>query len=143
MGTKRHILTDKRGAPLSVVITGANRHDMKVAFTTLDGVIVPRPALRPYHPQHLCLDKGYDYPEIEEGVCQRGYRPHIRRRGEEKTGLNGQRRHPARRWVVERTGSWHNRYRKLLIRWEKKARNYLALVHFACCIIVYRLMVLG
>ena len=58
LGTKRHILTDQRGTPLSAVITGANTHDMKAAFETLDGVVVARPAPSRYHPQHLCLDKG-------------------------------------------------------------------------------------
>jgi putative transposase len=127
---------------LAVTVTAANLHDMKACFTTLDSVIVARPEPQPYHRQHLCLDKGYDYPEIEAGVRERNYEPHIRRRGEEAVDRRA-RRHPARRWVVERTGSWHNRFRKLLIRWEKKAPNYLALVHFACCLIVYRLTVLG
>jgi len=126
-----------------VMITGANCHDMKAALATVDSLIVSRPEPRRYHPQHLCLDKGYDYPEIEAGARERGYRPHIRRRGEEKIATKGARRHRARRWVVERTGSWHNRFRKLLIRWEKKADNYLALVHLACCLMVYRLTVLG
>jgi len=125
------------------MITTANCHDMKAALATVDRLIVSRPAPRRYHPQHLCLDKGYDYPEIEAGARQRAYRPHIRRRGEEKMAPDGSRSRPARRWVVERTGSWHNRFRKLLIRWEKKAQNYLALVHLACCLIVYRLIVLG
>ena len=142
-GTKRHVLTDQRGAPLAVTVTAANRHDMKACFTTLDRIIVSRPAPRPYHRQHLCLDKGYDYPEIEAGVRERGYHPHIRHRGEEAASWRAIPRHPARRWVVERTGSWHNRFRKLLIRWEKKAQNYLALVHLACCLFVYRLTVLG
>jgi putative transposase len=110
---------------------------MKAAFATVDGTIVSRPAPRPYHPQHVCLDKGYDYPEIDAGARERGYRPHIRRRGDKKAAAKA-RRHPARRWVVERTGSWHNRFRKLLIRWEKKVENYLALVHLACCLMVYR-----
>ena len=127
---------------MAVTVTAANVHDMKACLTTVDGVIVSRPEARRYHPQHLCLDKGYDCPEIETGVRARGYRPHIRRRGEEAAQVASG-RHPARRWVVERTGSWHNRFRKLLIRWEKKAHNYLALVHFACCLMVYRLTVLG
>ncbi len=80
--------------------------------------------------------------ELGSEVPARGYRPHIRRRGEEAADV-ASRRHPAHRWVVERTGSWHNRFRKLLIRWEEKARNYLALVQFACCLIVSRLTVLG
>lgn len=137
------MLTDRRGAPLAITVTAANCHDMKAALPTVDGIIVDRPEPRPYHPQHLCLDKGYDYPEIEAGVRARHYRPHIRRRGEESPLAGPGPRHPARRWVVERTGSWHNRYRRLLIRWEKKAENYLALVHFICALIVYRMIVLG
>lgn len=125
-----------------MTLTAANVNDMKACFATLDCALGARPEPRPYHRQHLCLDKGYDYPEIEAGVRERDYQPHIRRRGEETVDHHG-RRHPARRWVVERTGSWHNRFRKLLIRWEKTARNYLALVHLACCLIVYRLTVLG
>ena len=44
----------------------------------------------------------------------------------------------ARRWVVERAHSWMNRFRRILIRWEKKAANYLALLHFACAWITFR-----
>jgi putative transposase len=140
LGTKRHILTDQRGTPLSAVITGANTHDMKAAFETLDGVVVKRPAPRRYHPQHLCLDKGYDYPEIEAGVIERRYVPHMRHRGEIE---NPVKRYKPKRWVVERSASWLNRFRKLLIRWEKKAENYLALVQLACSIAVYRRTILG
>jgi putative transposase len=68
VGTKRHVLTDQRGTLLSAVTTRVNTHDMKTAFETLDGVVVKRPAPGCYHPQHLCLDKVYDYPEIEGGV---------------------------------------------------------------------------
>ncbi len=64
------------------MITGANTHDMKAAFETLDGVVVERPAPSRCHPQHLCLDKGYDYPEMEAGVIERGYVPHMRHRRE-------------------------------------------------------------
>jgi putative transposase len=137
------VLTDRRGAPLAVTITGANCHDVKVALPTIDGIVVPRPEPEPYRPQHLCLDKGYDSAEIEAGARERQYRPYIRRRGEEAFDPSTGRRRPARRWVVERTGSWHNRFRKLLIRWQKKAQNYLALVQLACTLIVYRRTVLG
>jgi putative transposase len=44
----------------------------------------------------------------------------------------------ARRWVVERTHSWLNRFRRILVRWEKKAENYIALLHFACALIALR-----
>ncbi|HEV2359912.1 MAG TPA: IS5 family transposase [bacterium] len=139
LGTKRHTLTDQRGTPLAVVVTGANCHDMKAATTTLDSVAVRRPRPTLEEPQHLCLDKGYDYPEIEAAVRKRQYTPHLRHRGECPPR---RRRHPARRWVVERTGAWHNRFRKLLIRFEKRMENYRGLVHFACALIVYRLTVL-
>ena len=139
MGTKRHVLTDQRGIPVSVVITSANIHDMKAATETLDSVIVERPLKK----QNLCLDKGYDYPEIERESTKRRYLPHIRHRGEEKE-LIKLRYYSAKRWVVvERTNSWHNRFRKLLVRYEKKSENYLALVCLACCIIVYRRIILG
>jgi putative transposase len=72
-GTKRHVLTDKKGIPLSVVITAANTHDIKAATDTLDSVIVERPLKK----QNLCLDKGYDFPEIERESTKRRYIPHI------------------------------------------------------------------
>ncbi len=134
------MLTDQRGAPLAVVITGANRHDMKAAALILDDVAVKRPRSTDLRPHHLCLDKGYDFPVIATAARRRHYVPHIRCRGET---VPRHKRHPARRWVVERTGSWHNRFRKLFIRFEKRVTNYLGLVHLACCLIVYRLTVLG
>jgi putative transposase len=140
LGTKRHILTDKRGTPLSAVITSANTHDMKAALDTLDATVVKRPRGRRYHRQHLCLDKGYDYPEIERGVIARDYIPHMRHRGELEDPVK---RYKPKRWVVERSASWLNRFRKLLIRWEKKSENYLGLVQLACCITVYRRIILG
>lgn len=140
LGTKRHTLTDQRGAPLAVMITAAHWHDIRAAIQTLDRVSVKRPRPTPTCPQHLCLDKGYDSSEIAAAVRRRRYTPHIRRRGE---SVPHRQVHPTRRWVVERTASWHNRFRKLLIRFEKRMENYLGLVHLACCLIVYRLMVLG
>jgi len=125
---------------LAIVVTAANCHDMKAATKTLDRVAVHRPRPTADAPQHLCLDKGYDFPEIAVAVQARRYTPHIRHRGED---LPRSRRHPARRWVVERTGSWHNRFRKLLIRFEKRVENYLGLAHLASCLITYRTAVLG
>jgi putative transposase len=113
---------------------------MKAATETLDSVIVERPLKK----QNLCLDKGYDYPEIERESTKRRYVPHIRHRGEEKELIKLRYYYSAKRWVViERTNSWHNRFRKLLVRYEKKSENYLALICLACCIIVYRRIILG
>ena len=137
------MLSDRRGAPLSVVLSAANRTDMKLAEATLDSVVVPRPRPTPGHPQHLCRDKGFDYPETRQAAEARGYvvhTSHKRRRGEPPPPPPpAADRPPARRWVIERTNSWHNGYRKLRIRYEKAAANYLGLVELACAIIVYRL----
>lgn len=113
---------------------------MKAAFQTLDGVVVKRPRPRRHHPQQLCLDKGYDFPEIEAGVIERRYVPHMRHRGELEDPVK---RYRPKRWVVERSASWLNRFRKLLIRWEKKGANYLGLIQLACCIMTYRRTILG
>lgn len=132
---KRHVLTDGRGVPLSVVITGANVHDKWMVADVLDAVVL-RAARGPRRPEHLCLDKGYDYADSEAAVRSRGIVPHIRRRGEQP--LLGCVHGKPRRWVVERTNSWHNRFRGLLVRWERLAANYLAMLQLACGIIAYR-----
>jgi len=123
---------------VGVAVAGANRHDMKLVRPTLESIVVERPGPTEEAPQNLCLDKGYDYPEVQELVEEFGYTAHIRSRGEEtqdKKRIPGYR---ARRWVVERTHSWLNRFRRLLIRWEKKVENYLAMLHFACAWITFR-----
>jgi len=133
-GVKRSILTDGNGIPLAVAIDGANRNDCKLLAATLDGVAVARPDPGAAA-QHLCLDKGYDYGFVREEAQARGYEHHIRTRGEERAEP-----HPdgkARRWVVERTHSWINRSRRLLVRWEKKAANYLAFVQLACAQLLF------
>jgi putative transposase len=128
---------------LAVVLSAANRTDMKLAEAVLDSVVVPRPTPTAEHPQHLCRDKGFDYPETDRAAEARGYIVHTarkRRAGEPPPPPpEPATRHPARRWVVERTNSWHNRFRKLRIRYEKTAANYLGLVQLACALIVYRL----
>ena len=143
-GTKRHLLTEGEGLPLSVVVTGANRNDFKETRNVLDHIVIDRPRPTPRKKQHLCLDAGYDYPEVEDIIEQYGYNAHIRSRGEEaseKSRIPGYRE---RRWVVERTHSWMNRYRRIIIRWEKKTDNYEALLHLVCAdITVRRTGVLG
>jgi len=120
------------------VIAGANVHDAKLLDATLNAVVVARPEPTTEHPQHLCLDKGYDNPSGEEAAAKHGYVPHIRRIGEEKLDRQGRKRHPARRWVVERTLGWLSKCRALLVRYEKKARNYLGLLQFACALLWFR-----
>src|SRR5262245_52589718 len=91
--------------------------------------------------QNLCLDKAYHSKEVEQEIIKRGYIPHIRHRREEKK--RNMKHHVARRWVVERTNSWHNKFRKLFTRYEKKDENYFGLVELANSLIVYRRLILG
>ena len=122
------------------MIAGANVHDAKLLDATLDAVVVERPEPTPEAPQHLCLDKGYDNPSGREAAEAHGYVPHIRKIGEEKLDLRGRKRHPARRWVVERTLSWLSKCRALLVRYDKKAQNYLGLLQLACALLWFRRM---
>ncbi len=143
-GTKRHLLIDGQGAPLGLHLSGANRHDMKGLTDLLGkGLIVPRPKPSRRKRQHLCLDKAYDYDEIDHLVARLGYVAHIKRRSQDDRPGIGEPIEPPRRWKVERTISWLNNMRKLRIRWEKKAENYQALVMLASALILYRLIVLG
>ena len=143
-GVKRSLLTDGTGIPLAIVVDGANRHDVKLLCATVDGIVIARPEPSEDHPQHLCLDAAYDSAQAREEVEKRHYLPHMRRRGEEKqekARIPGAR---ARRWVVERTHSWLNRSRRLLVRWEKKTENYLAFLHLACAQLLFaKLAVFG
>lgn len=137
-GTKRSLLTEARGIPIGLAVAGANRHDMKLVKATLASIPIERPRPTPEHIQHLCLDKGYDYAAVRETVADYGYTAHIRTRGEEATAKREIPGYRARRWPVERTHSWMNRFRRLLIRWDKHTDNYLAFLHFACAWIAFR-----
>lgn len=136
-GVKRSLLVEGDGGPLAVVVAGANVHDTKLLAATLDAVVVERPQPSEEEPQHLCLDKGYDNPTGHQAALERGYTPHIRLIGEEKKA-KGERTYPPRRWVVERTLAWLSKCRAILVRYDKKARNYLALIKLACALLWYR-----
>ena len=132
------MLKEARGVPIGLAIDGANRHDSKLVEATLKSIPVKRPKAGRRHPQGMCLDKGYDYDSVRDLVKEFSYTAHIKARGEESQAIKRQAGFKARRWVVERTHSWMNRFRRILIRWEKKPENYLALIHFVCAIITYR-----
>lgn len=111
---------------------------MKLVRDTLDSIPVERPKPTRPKPQGLCLDKGYDYEEVRQTVHEFGFTAHIRSRGEEANALKREAGFKARRWVVERTHSWMNRFRRILIRWDKRAANYIAFLHFACALVALR-----
>ena len=124
--------------PIGLAVDGANRHDMKLVRATIESIVVDRPEPTQEQPQGMCLDKGYDYKEVRDILVEFGFTAHIRSRGEEAQALKREAGQRARRWVVERSHSWMNRFRRLLVRWDKKPDHYIAFLHFACALIAFR-----
>lgn len=134
------MLTEANGLPVALAVAGANRNDFKLTLETFENFVVerPKPGTRRKR-QHLCLDKGYDYEEVRALATEFGFTAHIRSRGEEAQAIKRSARFKARRWVVERVHSWMNRFRRILVRWEKRADTFCAMLHLACGIIVWRM----
>jgi putative transposase len=138
IGTKRRVLTDGGGIPSGLAVEGANRHDFKMAREPIASIPIARPEPTPARPQGMCLDKGDDFDEVRDLLAECGFTAHIRARGEEAKALKQELGFKARRWVVERTHSWMNRFRRVLIRWDKNVCNYLGFLHMACAYITYK-----
>lgn len=137
-GAKRSVLTEANGIPVGLTVEGANRNDFKMVRQTSESLPIERPQPTAVAPQGMCLDKGYDDDEVRALLSELGFTAHIRARGEEAQAIKKEAGYKARRWVVERTHSWMNRFRRILIRWEKKASSYLAMLHFACALITFQ-----
>lgn len=117
---------------------GANRHDLKLVRATIESIVVERPEPTAERPQGMGLDKGYAYDDVRAILAEFGFTAHMRSRGEEAKELAQEAGKRARRWVVERSHSWMNRFRRILVRWEKQPEHYLAFLHFACALITFR-----
>lgn len=131
-------MTEARGLPVALLVTGANRHDMTQLAALLDGTVV---APAPTEPPHVALDRGYDDADCREAAVARGLIPHIPPTASAATPLpppGHPDRHPPRRWVVEVAHSWFNRFRRLLTRTEKQASHDLGFSHIAAILIIYR-----
>jgi putative transposase len=129
---------DGRGVPLSFIVTGANEHDVTQLDAVLGAIMVKRKTPAARRSKHLCADAGYRGRRALETITSHGYIPHVVDRREE---VDAKRRDPtkkARRWVVEVCHSWFNRFRKLLVRYEKLERSFVALNHIAAAIIAFR-----
>jgi len=120
----------------ALVRTALREDAEKVVFGDREGR-APRPKPTRRRPQGLCLDRGYDYDEVRALAEEFGFTCHIRSRGEERA-LKREAGFRARRWVVERTHSWLHCFRRILVRWEKRADTYLAMLHLACALITWR-----
>jgi putative transposase len=132
------MLTDGGGVPLGLAVEGANRNDFQMVEETITSIPGERPVATLEQPQGRCLDKGYDDDEVRELLAKFGFTAHVRARAEEAQAITCEAGYKARRWVVERTPSWMNRFRRVLVRWDKTVRNYLAFLHLACASITYR-----
>jgi transposase len=124
--------------PVGLAVAGANVNDFKLVRETIQSIPVKRPRPSLHKPQNLCLDKGYDYSEVRALVRTFRFTAHIRSRGEEAMRIRRSAQFKARRWVVERTHSWMNRFRRILIRWEKKPENYLSMLHLSLACITFQ-----
>jgi putative transposase len=137
-GSKIHLHVDQNGMPLGVHVVGANIHDSRLVGATLVHSFLDYESQGiGSSPDNLCLDKGYDFERVDLEVREHGLQPHIRSRGEEVA----EKSHPARRWVVERTFAWLKGFRAIRTRYCQRLCNYLAMVHFACAIILLRRIV--
>jgi len=135
---KRSVLVDARGVPLSLVASGANVHDVKLLEATLGSIVYPRPKANICATESLCMDAGYVGYDAMVTTRNHGYQQNLKSRKqetEEKTRTPG---HKARRWVVERTHSWFNRFRKLLVSFEKTEESFIALLSLAAAMICWR-----
>ena len=137
-GSKRHLLVDGRGVPLSLVVTGANAHDVTQLEAVLASCMIKRPTPKQRRSKHLCADAGYRGKNAMKIILAHGYIPHVvgRKSEAERKKRNPQKK--ARRWVVEACHGWFNRFRKLLVRYEKLEHTFLALNHLAAAIITLR-----
>jgi IS5 family transposase len=134
-GSKRHLVVDREGIPLSVIHSAANVHDSKVLEEAVDAIEpIRRPRGRPRkRPKKLHADKAYDFPRCREALRKRGITPRIARRGIESSERLGR-----YRWAVERTLSWVNRLRRLKVRYERRDDIHQAFLDLGCALICWR-----
>lgn len=129
---------DGRGVPLSIVVTGANIHDVSGLSDVLAARMIKRKRTPQRRTAHLCADAGYRGQPALDLINQHGYIPHVVDRKREAANKKRNPKNKARRWIVEVCHSWFNRFRKLLVRYEKLHRSFMALNHLAAGIIAFR-----
>jgi len=134
-GSKHHLLVDATGIPLACTLTGGNRNDVTQLLPLLEAVppvrgLVGRPRRRP---EQIVGDRGYDHDRYRRELRRRGITPVIARRGTEHgSGLGRW------RWVVERTFAWLHGFKRLLVRYERRADMHEGFLTLACCLICFR-----
>jgi transposase len=129
---------DGHGVPLSLVVSGAKRHDVSQLKALLDAIVVelPNPTMKRH--MRLCADAGYTGAQPLKVIEEHSYIPHVKGRRQEASELKRDLEKKARRWIVEVARSWFNRFRKLLVRYEGLDRSFLALNHLVASIMAFR-----
>jgi len=127
---------------LSLVVTAANVNDVTQVQAVLSAIMVQRPSPSKRRSKHLCADAGYRGKNAMRIILAHGYIPHVVGRKREADQKKQSPQKKARRWVVEACHGWFNRFRKLLVRYEKLEHTFLALNHLAAAIITLRKIIL-
>jgi transposase len=130
------VLTDAQGVPLAVTTTAANTHDIKAALPTLLALepVKGRRGRPRRRPDQLVADKAYDSEPLRGILRWLGIKAIIPHRGESSQGLG------RARWPVERTIAWLHQFRRLRIRWERRADIHQAFLHLGAAMICYRIL---
>jgi transposase len=130
-------MVDREGTPLTILLTAANVNETTMLEATVDAVqpIKGRTGRPRKRPDKLHADKGYDSRKNRAALRQRGITPRIARRGVESKQRLGR-----YRWVVERTHSWLNRYKRLKVRYERRADIHEAFLKLGCALICWKLL---
>jgi transposase len=134
-GSKHHLLVDATGIPLAFTLTGGNRHDVTQLIPLIERVpcvsgVVGRPRRRP---GSVVGDRGYDHDKYRSLLRARGIKPVIaRRQTANGSGLGRV------RWVVERTFAWLHHFKRLLVRYERRAEMHEAMLALGCCLVCFR-----
>jgi putative transposase len=137
-GMKDHVLVDGRGIPLAVVVTAANLNDHLALPQLLNNHAVVRPQSFAAAPQNICLDAAYDNEPTRWTLCREYYTGHLAPKGGRPDDAPNHPSGQARRWVVERTHAWRDRFRRLVTNWEKSTESRYAFLCLACALIAYR-----
>ncbi len=122
----------------------ASPAEVKLLERTLDAVKVKRcrgKRRRPHKPERLIADRGYDSNGARSLLVKREIEPIIPARSNNQvaTHQDGRRlRRYKRRWIIERTNSWLQNFRRLVVRYERKVKNFEALVHLACALVTLK-----
>ena len=134
------MITDGAGIPLAVRLTGGNRHDVTQLLPLIEAIppVRGRRGRPRRRPNELYADRAYDHDKYRRQVTAKGITPYIARRGvPHGSGLG------VHRWYVERTFGWLHAFKRLRVRYERRADIHQALISLACSVICLRQLILN